>query len=36
MSGRCIRHERAMFSPAKAGPLKLQANKAWKQVEAKS
>jgi len=25
-----------MFSPAKAGPLKLQANKAWKQVEAKS
>ena len=31
-----IRHERAMFSSAKAGSLKSQATKAWKQLEAKS
>lgn len=31
-----IRHERAMFSPAKAGSLKSQATKAWKQLEAES
>lgn len=30
-----IRHERAMFSPAKAGSLKSQASKKWKEVEAK-
>ncbi len=29
-----IRHERAMFSPAKVGPLKSRATKAWKRLEA--